>query len=62
MNHQNTLLTPEPQRFKTTLSYQKAEYKIMKKIEGKLKEHFGYNTSELYKSLARDKYNQIVSV
>ena len=58
----DTLLTPEPIRYKTTLSFQKREYKLMKKIEDKLKEHYGYNTSQLYKTLAREKYNQIVTV
>ncbi len=41
-----------------TISYQKQEAEKVTKMENELMEHFGYNRSQLHKTLVRDAYRQ----
>ena len=41
-----------------TISYQKQEAEKVTKMENELMEYFGYNRSQLHKTLVRDAYRQ----
>ena len=41
------------------ISYGRYEAPKLLKMEDKLMEHFGYNRSQLYKSLLRDAYSKV---
>jgi len=42
-----------------TISYQKQEAEKVMGMENELMEHFGYNRSQLHKTLVRDAYRQL---
>ena len=44
---------------KQHISYGRYEAPKLLKMEHKLMEHFGYNRSQLYKSLLRDAYSKV---
>ena len=49
----------EPKQVKQHISYGRYEAPKLLKMENKLMEHFGYNRSQLYKSLLRDAYSKM---
>ena len=49
----------EPKQVKQHISYGRYEAPKLLKMENKLMEHFGYNRSQLYKSLLRDAYSKV---
>ena len=49
----------EPKQVKQHISYGRYEAPKLLKMEHKLMEHFGYNRSQLYKSLLRDAYSKV---
>ena len=49
----------EPKQVKQHISYGRYEAPKLLKMEDKLMEHFGYNRSQLYKSLLRDAYSKV---
>ena len=49
----------EQKQVKQHISYGRYEAPKLLKMEDKLMEHFGYNRSQLYKSLLRDAYSKV---
>jgi hypothetical protein len=59
-----TALTPfrttkEQKQVKVSISYQQQEVDKVLKMEDKLMDHYGYNRSQLHKTLVRDAYSKI---
>lgn len=55
-------IMPTASDYKTktfTISYQKQEAEKVMRMENELMEHFGYNRSQLHKTLVRDAYRQL---
>ncbi len=59
-----TVLTPfrttkEQKQVKVSISYQQQEVDKVLKMEDKLMDHYGYNRSQLHKTLIRERYSQV---
>ena len=56
----DTATTPLPYKQETfTISYQKQEAEKVVEKEKELMNHFGYNKSQLHKTLVKDTYKQL---
>ncbi len=59
-----TVLTPfrttkEQKQVKVSISYQQQEVDKVLKMESELMKHYGYNRSQLHKTLIRERYCQV---
>ena len=51
--------TKEQKQVKVSISYQQQEVDKVLKMEDKLMDHYGYNRSQLHKTLIRERYSQV---
>ena len=59
-----TVLTPfrtikEQKQVKVSISYQQQEVDKVLKMESELMKHYGYNRSQLHKTLIRERYSKV---
>lgn len=54
-----TTLTSSPKQVRKTVSYGSNEAIKLNKMEIVLMEHYGYDYSQLHKTLIRERYNQV---
>ncbi len=59
-----TVLAPikpnqEYKQVKVSISYQQQEVNKILKMEDELMKHYGYNRSQLHKTLVRERYSQV---